>query len=262
MPELPEVETVVRGLRPAVVGQTIVGCEVRSELIVRHCSLDLARLLPGRQIVGVERRGKFIIFQLNRGRLLIHLGMTGRLRLHSAESIHTRAILQLERARLIYDDPRMFGSIELCEGAEDRTSGLGPEPLDVTPQELWMRLQRYRAPLKSLLLNQRFLRGVGNIYADEALFRAGIRPQTPARRISRLRAERLCRALQQVLQEAIAAGGSSISDYVDASGRPGWFQFAHRVYGRAGEPCLQCGSLIRRTVLAGRSSHYCPRCQR
>ena len=163
---------------------------------------------------------------------------------------------------LLYDDSRQFGLLEYSREFPERFKKLGPEPLEVTVEEFRAALRRRKTRIKALLLNQDFLRGLGNIYADEALFRAGIHPLEIASRIRGDRVSRLHAAVAAVLREAIAAGGSSISDYVDAQGRKGFFQFSHRVYQRTGEPCVRCGSPIRRVLVAQRSSHFCPRCQK
>jgi formamidopyrimidine-DNA glycosylase len=163
---------------------------------------------------------------------------------------------------LQFDDSRQFGAIEVHEDFPARVARLGPEPLEIAAQDFARDLRRRRTRVKALLLDQTFVRGVGNIYADEALFRAGIHPMAITARLRRDRAVRLHQALADVLTEAIAAGGSSISDYVDAEGRQGFFQTSHRVYQRTGEPCLNCGTAVRRVLVAQRSSHFCPRCQK
>jgi formamidopyrimidine-DNA glycosylase len=197
--------------------------------------------------------------RLDRGWLTIHLGMTGKLRFDTAVSTHTRAVFTLDGATMLYDDSRMFGSIEW--GLEPvRISRLGPDAF-MAP-ELPASLLRRRAPIKAVLLNQSVFSGVGNIYADEALFRAGIHPRRRADRLSPVRAEQLVSAVRQVLAEAVDCRGSSVSDYVDVEGRQGGFQFRHQVYGREDQPCSRCGSRIRKTVIAGRGTHYCVKCQR
>lgn len=263
MPELPEVETVVRSLAP-LVGRCIVSAEFRCLRVLRGAGPDrLASRLQGRRIAAVKRYGKFILLSLqDGGYFLIHLGMTGRLLLGGPTGKHTHAILTLDRGVLLFDDSRQFGCLQFSEEFPARIARLGPEPLEVPFADFAADLRRHKARIKALLLNQRFLRGVGNIYADEALFRAGIHPLALASRLRGDRPRRLYDALVAVLTEAIAAGGSSISDYVDAEGRRGFFQFSHRVYQRTGEACLACGTPIRRILVAQRSSHFCPRCQR
>jgi formamidopyrimidine-DNA glycosylase len=263
MPELPEVETVVRSIAP-LVGWRIVTAEFRCLRVLRGGDPDaMAARLAGRKIEAIRRYGKFIVVSIEGGGYLtVHLGMTGRLLLGAEPGKHTHAIFTFDRGLLLYDDSRQFGRLQFSELFPERISRLGPEPLEVPPADFAAALRRRTTRIKALLLNQDFLRGVGNIYADEALFRAGIHPLTPASRLRGERAKRLLDATREVLTEAIAAGGSSISDYVDAQGRQGFFQISHRVYGRAGEPCLTCGNPIRRILVAQRSSHYCPRCQK
>jgi formamidopyrimidine-DNA glycosylase len=263
VPELPEVETVVRSITP-LVGRRIVSAEFRNVRILRGGDPDqMAARIQGHKITAVRRYGKFILVSLSGGGyLLIHLGMTGRLLLGGAPAKHTHAILTLDHGVLLYDDSRQFGSFQFFEEFPSRVARLGPEPLEVSFEEFAAGLRGRKTSIKALLLNQAFVRGVGNIYADEALFRAGIQPQTIASRLRKDRARRLYDGLVAVLTEAIAAGGSSISDYVDAEGRKGFFQFSHRVYQRTGEPCVTCGSAVRRVIVAQRSSHFCPKCQR
>jgi len=196
------------------------------------------------------------------GYLLVHLGMTGRLLLGGEPGKHTHAILSLDRGVLLYDDSRQFGCIQFCAEIPERVSRLGPDALEIGWEEFSAALRRRKTRMKALLLNQSFVRGLGNIYADESLFRAGIHPLAIAARLRPERARRLYDAMRAVLSEAIAAGGSSISDYVDAQGRKGFFQVEHRVYQRTGEPCVACGSPIRRLLVAQRSSHFCPKCQK
>ena len=195
---------------------------------------------------------------------IVHLGMTGRLQVCDAQSEilkHTHAILKLASGReLRFVDPRRFGRLSVARaGAFDAT---GIEPLDIDLDRFIALFRGRKTPIKSALLNQKLLRGVGNIYADESLFRAGIRPRRRASAIKRDQLARLHSAVKEVLKEAIALGGSSISDYVDADGKEGFFQLQHRVYGREGQPCLVCETPIKRIVIAGRSSHYCPNCQK
>jgi formamidopyrimidine-DNA glycosylase len=263
VPELPEVETVARSIAP-LVGRRIVSAEFRNLRILRGGNPDLmAARLQGRRIAAVKRYGKFILVSLHGGGyLLVHLGMTGRLLLGGAPARHTHAILTLDRGVLLYDDSRQFGSLQLFEEFPARVARLGPEPLEVPFEEFAAKLRRRKTRIKALLLNQTFVRGVGNIYADEALFRAGIHPQAISSRLRGDRARKLYDSIVAVLTEAIAAGGSSISDYVDAQGRKGFFQFSHKVYQRTGEPCLTCGTPVRRVLVAQRSSHFCPKCQR
>ena len=263
MPELPEVETVVRSLAP-LVGRRILSAEFRCARILRGADPDrLAAGLQGRRIAGVERYGKFILVPLvGGGYLVVHLGMTGRLLLGARPGKHTHAIFTLDRGVLLYDDSRQFGSVQFSDEIPERVKKLGPDPLEVALPDFAAALARRKTRIKALLLDQRFLRGVGNIYADEALFRAGIHPLAISARLRGERARRLRLEIVAVLTEAIAAGGSSISDYVDAEGRAGFFQTSHRVYQRTGQPCPACGTAIRRILVAQRSSHFCPACQK
>lgn len=262
MPELPEVETVARSLA-RIVGRRIVSAEFTCARILRGDSDQMSAMLAGRSIRAIRRRGKFIVIELDAGHcLVVHLGMTGKLLLGGTPGRHTHAILNLDRGVLRYEDPRQFGKIEVSRGLPARLEQLGPEPLEVALAEFAARLKRRKARIKSVLLDQRFVRGVGNIYADEALFRAGIHPLAIGARLRPDRVKRLHAAIVEVLSQAIEKGGSSISDYMDAEGRRGFFQFEHRVYQRSGEPCIVCGALIRRILVAQRGTHYCAKCQR
>lgn len=263
MPELPEVETVARSIAP-LIGRRIVSVEFRSIRVLRGGDPDkMAAGLAGQRITGVKRYGKFIVVPLDGGSyLLIHLGMTGKLLLGGPVGKHTHAVVTLDDGVLLFDDSRQFGSFQLSEEFPARVARLGPEPLEISFEDFRAALKRHKTRIKSLLLNQRFLRGVGNIYADEALFRAGIHPLALANKLRGDRPRKLYDAIREVLSEAIEAGGSSISDYVDAQGRKGFFQFSHRVYQRAGEPCVSCGTKIKRVIVTQRSSHFCPKCQK
>ncbi len=263
MPELPEVETVTRSIAP-LVGRRILTAEFRCLRVLRGGDPeDMAARIQGRRIAAVKRYGKFILVSLEGGGyLVVHLGMTGRLLLGGPAGKHTHAVLTLDRGVLLYDDSRQFGRLQYSQEFPQRILKLGPEPLEVSVAAFTAALRRRKTRVKALLLNQDFVRGIGNIYADEALFRAGIHPLALASRLRADRVRRLHEAIVAVLTEAIAAGGSSISDYVDAEGRKGFFQFSHRVYQRTGEPCVVCGARIRRLLVAQRSSHFCPKCQK
>lgn len=263
MPELPEVETIVRSLAPRLVGRRILAAEFRCLRVLRGDPEQTASRLAGKRIRGIRRAGKFILIELQSGGMFtVHLGMTGKLLMNGAPGRHTHAILTLDRGALLYEDQRQFGRLELSEAVPQRVEQLGPEPLEVSFEEFAARLRRHKTRIKALLLNQSFLRGVGNIYADEALFRARIHPLAVASRLRAPRIRRLHDAIIEVLGEAIELGGSSISDYVDSEGRQGSFQLRHRVYQRTGEPCIVCRRPIRRTLVAQRGTHYCPKCQR
>lgn len=255
LPELPEVETVVRTLRPRIEGRRLLEVRLRT----RKPWAAQAGRAAGQMVHRVRRRAKYILFDLDEGLLAIHLGMTGKLLAGAEPGPYTRAVLLLDGERVVFDDVRQFGSLRWLPA---EPAGLGPDALSAPPGVFLERLAGRKTRLKALLLNQRFLAGLGNIYADESLFRAGIHPLAAASRLSRRRALRLHAAIQDVLAEAVAAGGSSVSDYVDADGRRGWFQMRHRVYQRTGEPCVVCGTPIRRILVAQRGTHFCPRCQR
>ena len=263
MPELPEVETVTRSLQP-LVGRRILAVEIRGARILRGADPDrVAAELEGRRIAQVKRYGKFILLSLGRsGYVVLHLGMTGRLLLGGEAGKHTHAIFTLDKGVLLFDDSRQFGCLEFSREFPVRVARLGPEPLEIASQDFALALKRHRVRITALLLNQAFVRGIGNIYADESLFRAGIHPLALSHRLTAERARRLHQAIAEVLSEAIDAGGSSISDYVDAAGRRGFFRAQHRVYQRTGEPCVVCGAAIRRLLVAQRSSHFCARCQK
>jgi formamidopyrimidine-DNA glycosylase len=260
MPELPEVETIVRGLAPRLAGTRILAAEFRCPRVVRGRPEGIV----GKTIRAVRRHGKYIVidFADSSSSLGIHLGMTGKLLMDHELGPHSHAIITLDRGVLIYDDIRQFGRIELSEQFAARLEKLGPDPLSLAADVFVSRLRARHAMVKPLLLNQSFLRGMGNIYTDEALHRAGVHPRALASRLTRERAARLHRAIQEVLLESIETGGSSVSDYVDSDGRRGSFQLRHRVYGREGKPCPACGSLIRRILVAQRGTHFCPKCQK
>ncbi len=267
MPELPEVETIVRSLAPRLKGRLILNAEFRCARVLRGDAETASARLAGARIGAVRRHGKFIVFELDRGaNLIVHLGMTGKLLLDAAAEPgrHTHAIFTLDQGSLLYDDIRQFGRLEVKEGRglPERAAALGPDPLEIGADEFLERLRGRATKIKPLLLNQAFLRGLGNIYCDEALFRARIHPRAVASRLSRERARRLLGAIVETLEESIAGRGSSISDYVDADGERGSFQLRHRVYQKDGEPCVVCGTPIRRILLAQRGTHFCPRCQR
>ena len=290
MPELPEVETIVRGLDKRVTGDMIDSVWIGSrKQPLKSSAAEIAATLEGKKIVRVHRAGKHIVFDLDgadaqkkgetrhgaslrrQGRRaqnrhaqwIVHLGMTGRILVcePAAEIVkHTHLVAKLASGReLRFVDPRMFGKLSVHAAGFDPG---GVEPLEVGEEEFLALFRGRKTPIKSALLNQKLLRGVGNIYADESLFRAAIRPRRRASSLSREDLRRLYGAVQEVLREAIAVGGSSISDYVDADGEEGFFQLQHRVYGREDEPCLVCRTAVKRVVLIGRSSHYCPKCQK
>jgi formamidopyrimidine-DNA glycosylase len=301
MPELPEVETIVRGLASRVTGDVIESVWLGSKPEpLKSPAAEIVATLEAHRISGVRRVGKHIVFDLepvrdigrapspakgrNKPRVsssrkkaagksarptqetsaqwIVHLGMTGRMVVCPPDSEmakHTHLVAKLASGReLRFIDPRRFGRLSVAHGFE---AG-GSEPLEVQLDHFVSLFHGRKTPIKSALLNQKLLRGVGNIYADESLFRAGIRPRRRASSLTREDLRRLYPEVQEVLREAIALGGSSVSDYVDADGEEGFFQLQHRVYGREHEPCRVCKTPIKRVVIAGRSSHYCPKCQK
>ena len=274
MPELPEVETIVADLRPYLAGRTIVGCELAFPTIVRHPEPEeFVDSVAGMRIDAVDRRGKYILIRLQDAVVLVvHLGMTGQLRLLDPATPlekHTHAVFTLDDGRqLRYRDPRRFGRLLL--GTEDalltarKMPRLGPEPIDpdFAAEELYRRLKRRRAPLKAVLLDQGAVAGVGNIYADESLYRARLRPSRLASTVSKQSARRLHEALREALQLAIANRGSSVDTYRDAWGEVGGQQEKLLVYGRAGEPCFTCGRPLSSVRIAGRTTVFCRHCQR
>lgn len=262
MPELPEVETVVRSIAPHVTGQTIHHVVLSSKRVTRGGLVETAQALQNRSIQSVYRRGKQIFFELDQGVLYIHLGMTGRLLWNGVRTPYTRAELSLDVGTLLYDDVRQFGRLEYFKELPISIADVGPDALKVSFADFYARLKQHRTAVKSLLLNQSFISGVGNIYADEALFASRLHPRAKSDRISKSRAELLHRNLVEILHLAIQHRGSSISDYVDALGDRGAYQQLHNVYGRETEPCPRCQTPIRRIVLGQRGTHYCPRCQR
>ena len=258
MPELPEVETVVRTLRPHLPGRRIVSASFSSKFVTPGNRKALARRFENRTILSVTRRGKFILIQLDQGTLTVHLGMTGRLVLDGKAGKHSHGVFTLDTGTLVYTDSRQFGRIFWNHDL----SRLGPEPMDVGLDEFRARMKQRKTSIKALLLNQTFLAGMGNIYVDETLFAAGVHPLAIAARLTAPRVAAIHQHMREILGAAIVQGGSSISDYVDAQGNRGWFQLQHQAYGRDGEPCLVCGTPIRKIIVAQRGTHYCPHCQR
>ncbi len=278
MPELPEVETVMRGLRARLEGRRLARAELRRGDLRWAAPEGLAARLAGRRVLGFRRRAKYILMRLDGGEsVLLHLGMSGRMVVTEGEVApiaHEHLVLETEDGgRVGFVDPRRFGSVHLVPTPEEDQhrllAGLGPEPLEpgFTGAVLAESLKGRNTPLKAALLDQRVVAGLGNIYVCEALFRAGLSPRRRAGSVGGARAARLVQAIKATLADAIAAGGSSLRDYVQPSGELGYFQHAWKVYGRAGEPCERCPGIppcpgISRLVQAGRSTFYCPRTQR
>jgi formamidopyrimidine-DNA glycosylase len=267
VPELPEVETVARSLHPRVAGLRIQQIWTSGKpQTFKTPEPELAEALRGARIAGVRRVGKTVSVDLADGaQFLVHLGMTGRLLVSAPEepwAPHTHAVLSLSDGReLRFVDPRRFGRLSLVR-AEGGYDGPGAEPTTISAPDFARLFPGRKLAIKAALLNQTLVHGVGNIYADEALFRAGIRPRKAAGRLTRAELDRLHRALQEILARAISLGGSSISDYVDGTGAKGFFQMEHRAYGRAGQPCLDCAQPLKKIVVGGRTTVYCSRCQR
>jgi len=274
VPELPEAETIVRGLRRTVVGRTIASSRVVHADVLRQPEPTFRRQVRGRRIDAVERRGKNVLHVFDDGSVLaVNLGMTGRLLPFrsfprgATHPTHPAVVLRFEdRSVLVFDDVRRFGTFEVLSAEEwaRRSARMGPEPLDPTlrPSRLHGSLAASRSPIRSWLLDQRRIAGVGNIYAAEALYLAGIHPQRPANQITRAESTRLLRSLRTVLSAAIHHGGTTIRDYRDADGGSGAFARELQVYGRDGEPCRRCGATVRRVVFSNRSAFFCPACQR
>lgn len=268
MPELPEVETTVRGLAHVLEGRRLVSVEQRRPDLRRPFPRDLGQRLTGARVSGLSRRAKYGLIHTDRADTLIfHLGMSGRWRIDpERDEVHDHLLLETDDGhRLALNDPRRFGSVDLVPTAELATfagfEGMGPEPFDLSPGELQRRLAGRSAAIKLLLLDQRIVAGLGNIYVCEALHRAGISPRRAGGRISLDRLNRLVPAIHDVLAEAIEAGGSSLRDYARPDGELGYFSKSFLVYDREGEPCA-CGGLVRRFAQGGRSTWYCPACQR
>jgi formamidopyrimidine-DNA glycosylase len=278
MPELPEVETIAAGVHARVHGSRITHVWTSGKpQTFKSPESEIAAALSGARIESVRRVGKTIVMTLHRDKssteLIIHLGMTGRLLVSAPEiplAPHTHAVLTLADLREIrFVDPRRFGRISLHASQPTTSnqqptmfSGPGREPLTISLADFVALFHPRRTPIKAALLNQSLLHGIGNIYADESLFRASIRPTRQAARLTRAELSLLRTSLVKVLRHAIRLGGSSVSDYVDADGSRGFFQLRHRVYRRTGQPCLVCATPIRRITLAGRSTHFCPVCQK
>jgi formamidopyrimidine-DNA glycosylase len=269
MPELPEVETTRRGLLPHVVGRAIARIEVREARLRWPVARELPRALADTRIGSLERRGKYLLFGTEAGTLLVHLGMSGSLRyLPAPSSPGTHDHIDVHFAdggALRFNDPRRFGSFMLTTAPKSHPllKDLGPEPLgeEFTADYLWRTTRGRRVAIKQHVMNGRVVVGVGNIYASEALFRAGIHPRRMAGRIARARFEALVESVRDVLRDAIDEGGTTLRNFVGGDGQPGYFRGSLRVYERDGAPCVTCGTAIERRVLGQRATYYCPRCQ-
>ena len=271
MPELPEVETTSRGIGPRIKGKTV------DAVILRHRGLRwpvpaaLTRSLPGKKILGVTRRAKYLLIRFAHGTLIVHLGMSGSLRLAAckqpAEKYDHVEIALTNGRCLRLRDPRRFGAVLWTTGDPDQhklLKDLGPEPLgkDFTGDYLYARSRKRTGAIRDFLMNSHIVAGIGNIYANEALFHAGINPRRGAGRLAREDSARLVRAVRATLRRAIKAGGTTLRDFRNGEGRPGYFQQTLHVYGRAGEPCTACGTPVRGVRIGQRSAFFCPQCQR
>jgi len=270
MPELPEVETTLRGLAPQLLGQRV------AEVVIRHPQLRwpipefLPKLLRGQTILGLHRRAKYLLMEFDHGTLILHLGMSGSLRIlpaHIPPDKHDHFDLVLDNGKLMrLSDPRRFGAVLWHEGDAAQhplLAALGHEPLEkeFDAAHLYQATRKRSAAIKLVIMDNRVVVGIGNIYANEALFRAGIRPQLAANKLSLPRCGKLVKTIQQTLRAAIKLGGSTLRDFVNSSGEPGYFQQHYFVYRRAGEPCRKCGATIKQIKQGQRSSFYCPQCQ-
>ena len=270
MPELPEVETTRRGLAPLVTAHRIARLTVREARLRWPIARGLGKRVAGREVVALNRRGKYLLFELDQGCLLLHLGMSGSLR-YLREPVPLRShdhfdIVLDDGAMLRYNDPRRFGSLQFTTepARHPLLRDLGPEPFadSFTGDYLWRVSRGRKTAIKTLVMNGHVVVGVGNIYANEALHRAGIHPARQAARVGRERLDRLCGEIRNVLEDALRSGGTTLRDFVGGDGKPGYFRQSLAVYERDGEPCRRCATPIRRRVLGQRATYYCPRCQR
>ncbi len=270
MPELPEVETTRRGIEPLVVNKGVDRVLIHNASLRWPVPTTLCHLLPGQKASRVWRRSKYLLFDFNHGTLIVHLGMTGHLRLDPAVAENRKhdhvEIVFTDGTALRYNDPRRFGAILWTDDdplEHPRLSALGPEPFapEFNATYLYQRSRNRKVAVKQFLMDAHVVVGVGNIYASEALFRAGIAPACHAGKISKAAYKRLVETVVEVLKEALAAGGTTIRDFADSEGRPGYFTQSLCVYGRVGQPCVTCKTLIKQIKLGQRSTFYCPSCQ-
>lgn len=269
MPELPEVETTRRGIEPFLDGKTVERVDVRHRQLRWPVPANLNRILAGKTVCSVERRGKYLLIRFDSGTLLIHLGMSGSIRVLTEPvepQTHDHVDLVLTDGVIIrYNDPRRFGAWLWQPGDEphELLQSLGPEPLSdaFNGELLYQKARKKKQAIKLFIMDSKVVAGVGNIYANEALFRAGIRPTIPAGRISKARCQILAEQIKTVLAEAIKQGGTTLRDFIGADGRPGYFVQKLFVYGRGGESCLKCGTTLTEIRLGNRSTVYCPKCQ-
>lgn len=274
MPELPEVETIVRELRPRLVGARVTGCRIlRADIVGYPGARSFAARLRGSVVTGIKRRGKYLIFELSQGKtLVVHLRLSGALVFQSRRTAlprFARLVIYLSHGRLVFEEPRVLGRVYLLMRGEEPSvlaglRRLSPEPLTAAFDRAYFlkTVKKRRTAIKQVLLSQDLCAGVGNIYSDEALFRAGIRPRRRSCQLSAAEAARLLEALKEVLKEGIAYRGTSVSDYKRTDGTSGAFQHRLNVYGREGEPCRRCGTAIAMVKVGSRRARYCPLCQR
>ncbi|SHI57745.1 DNA-(apurinic or apyrimidinic site) lyase [Malonomonas rubra DSM 5091] len=270
MPELPEVETTCRGIAPLITDCQIAELVLRTDKLRWPLDRSLCVSLPGQTIRKVERRAKYLLLHCNAGALILHLGMSGSLRVIAADSTENKHdhvdLIFTNGSCLRFNDPRKFGALLWCNEpkAHPLLVKLGPEPLSAgfDGEYLWQASRQRKTAIKPFIMDQKLVVGVGNIYASESLFRAGIRPQTAAGKVSRARYQKLSAAIKEILTEAIAAGGTTIADFKQADGKPGYFAQQLQVYGRDGEPCPQCGQPISSVKLGQRSTCFCRNCQK
>jgi formamidopyrimidine-DNA glycosylase len=270
MPELPEVETTRRGIRGALVGRTIRAFDLRESRLRWTVARGLKKELAGQRVLDVRRRAKYLLIDLERGTLIAHLGMSGSLRVMPANAeriLHDHYDLVLDSGQCLrFNDPRRFGSLHWCTGDPAQhalLAALGPEPFDEDFDATYLadRARRRKVAVKLFLMDQHTVVGVGNIYASEALYRAGIRPRRAAGRVRRAEWQKIVEAIRAVLGDAIRQGGTTLRDYVNADGTPGYFRQELFVYERSGEPCRRCGTTIRQLQQGQRSTYFCPTCQ-
>ncbi|GAB1269701.1 bifunctional DNA-formamidopyrimidine glycosylase/DNA-(apurinic or apyrimidinic site) lyase [Aurantivibrio infirmus] len=270
MPELPEVETTLRGIAPHIVGKSIKNAVVRCEKLRWPIPQDLPEILRKRKVLAVERRGKYLIIKFNHGALILHLGMSGNLRIvskRSAAKKHDHVDWELNSGQILrFTDPRRFGAVLwTTDSAENHKllSTLGPEPLseDFNGELLFQQSRKRKVSIKSFIMDSHIVVGVGNIYANEALFLSGIRPSKPAGKVSRAKHALLSEQIKEVLGKAISAGGTTLKDFVGSDGKPGYFKQQLFVYGRAGQACVICEQTLKEIRISQRSTVYCSHCQ-
>jgi len=271
MPELPEVETTRRGISPHVEGRRISAIKVRQPALRWPVPTQIIDVLPGQRILTVKRRGKYLLLQTDRGHLIIHLGMSGSLRMVAGNAPfgrHDHVDIRFDNGQMLrYTDPRRFGAVlwtTQCPMQHPLLSHLGPEPLspEFGGDYLHLRARGRRSAIKTFIMDSEVVPGVGNIYANEALFLAGIDPRRAAGRIAASRHHRLVSCIREVLESAIRQGGTTLRDFVGGDGKPGYFRQSLKVYGRGSQPCVNCGTALRELRLSQRSTVYCPQCQR